>query len=306
MTATWKPGAQLSMEAAVKVERSSLTGLGDAPVNRSFDYTKPRAVISWSPDKNSQVRLRVEHEADQIDFGYFVASSNWIDGSITAGNAQIRPPQDWVSELVLERKFWSSGDLSLTLRHKDLTDQIDEAPFALTTGGYVGIQRNIGGGHQNEFSINVLVPLAKFGLKGATLKTILTWYEAQVTDPLTRLRRMPSGMSDFQGEIHFAEDLPSLKLNVGVDAYGFSRNVIDLPFGDQRQGAWAQFTPFAEYRPTGQWSVRLQASGLPGARMHQTVEAYATLKGLSPLLYRDIQDFGVPTTVQLRIRKQFF
>jgi len=306
MTATWKPADPLSMEAAVKVEHSALTGQGDAPVDRGFDYIKPRAVISWSPDKNSQIRLRVEHEADQISFGYFVAGSNFTNGQITAGNAQIRPSQDWLTELVLERKFWSTGDLSLTLRHKSLIDQIDQAPLLLSSGTYVSIARNIGGGFQNDFSINLLIPLAKLGLKGGTFKTVLTWSDTQVTDPFTGRKRDISGWNGFQGEAHFAEDLPEWKLNLGVDVFGYSHSTNYTPFGDQFWGAWLQFAPYAEYRPTPQWSIKLGAANLPGLRMSERTEAYVALKGLSPLLYQDIEQLGVPATVQLRIRKQFY
>jgi len=293
VTATWKPASQLSMEAALKVEHSSLTGQADAPVNRSFDYAKPRAVISWSPDKNSQIRLRVEHEADQIDFGYFVAGSNFLNGSIDAGNAQIRPSQDWVSELVLERKFWSTGDLSLTLRHKDLVDQIDVAPLTLSNGaGTIGVYQNIGNGYRNDLILNLLVPFNHLGLNGGTLK-------ATLTRPIT-------GQPGFYGELHFAEDLPQWKLNVGGDAGVNGPDRIYTPFGDQTQGAWAQFSVFAEYRPSSQWSIRGTAGSLPGLRLHQVIDTYAGLKNASPLLYRDTQDLGVPAFLNLQIRRSFF
>ena len=306
VTATWKPAAQLSMEAGVKVEHATLTGHGDAVVNRSFDYTKPRAVISWSPDKDSQIRLHFEHEASQIDFGYFVAGSNFIDGSITAGNAQIRPSQDWISELVLERKFWSTGDLSLTLRHKDLIDQIDVAPYALGAGGYIGIARNIGGGYENDLVVNLLFPFNKLGLNGGTLKATLNWVDAQVTDPVTGLKRMPSGAEGFFGEVHFAYDLPDLKLNVGGDASINGSQTIYQPFGDQHQGWWASFGLFAEYRPTSQWNFRVSAAGLPGLRLHQTIDAFTGLKGLSPLQYHDDERLEMAPTLYVRVRRLFF
>jgi hypothetical protein len=306
LTATWKPIAELSMEAAVKVEHSTLAGHGDAPVNRSFDYTKPRAVISWSPNKDSQIRLRVERETNQIDFGYFVAGSNFIDGSITAGNTQIRPPQDWVNELVLERKFWSTGDLSLTLRHKDLIDQIDEAPYALADGGFIGIARNIGGGYENDLSVSLLVPFNKLGLSGGTLKANLNWADSRVTDPLTGQKRMPSGAQGFFGDIHFAEDLPDLKLNIGGDANIAGAQTIYTPFGDQHQGVWASFGLFVEYRPTSNWNFRVAAAGLPGLHLHQTIDAFTGLKGLSPLLYHDDQRLEMAPTLYVRMRRLFF
>jgi hypothetical protein len=306
VTATWKPIAELSMEAAVKVEHSSLTGQGDAPVNRSFDYTKPRAVISWSPNKDSQIRLRVERETNQIDFGYFVAGSNFINGAITAGNTQVRPPQDWVSELVLERKFWTTGDLSLTLRHRDLIDQIDEAPYALGDGSYIGIARNIGGGYENDLSLSLLVPFAKAGLNGATLKANLNWTDARVTDPLTGQKRMPSGAQGFYGDIHFAEDLPDLKLNVGGDGNFWGAQTNYSVFGNQHQGVWATFSLFVEYRPTSSWNFRVSAAGLPGLHLHQTIDTYSGLKGLSPLLYHDDQRLEMAPTLYVRLRRLFF
>jgi hypothetical protein len=306
VTATWKPITELSMEAAVKVEHSTLTGHGDAPVNRSFDYTKPRAVISWSPNKDSQIRLRVERETNQIDFGYFAAGSNFINGAITAGNTQIRPPQDWISELVLERKFWSTGDLSLTLRHKDLIDQSDVAPFALPAGGYVGIVRNIGDGYENDLVVNLLIPFNKLGLNGGTLKTTLNWVDSRVTDPLTGLKRMPSGAEGFYGEVHFAEDLPDLKLNVGGDANINGAQTIYTPFGDQHQGIWASFGVFVEYRPTSNWNFRVAAAGLPGLHLHQTIDAFTGLKGLSPLFYHDDQRLEMAPTLYVRMRRLFF
>jgi hypothetical protein len=306
VTATWKPAEQLSMEAAVKVEHSSLTGQADAPVSRSFDYTKPRAVISWSPDKDSQIRLRFEHETSQIDFGYFVAGSNFINGAITAGNAQIRPSQDWVSEVVLERKFWSTGDLSLTLRHKDLIDQIDVAPYALNDGSLIGIARNIGGGYENDLVVNLMIPFNKLGLNGGTLKTTLNWVDSQVTDPVTGLKRMPSGWESFFGEVHFAEDLPSLKLNIGGDANINGSQTIYQPFGNQHQGLWASFSLFVEYRPTSHWNFRVSASGLPGLHLHQTIDAFTGLKGLSPLLYHDDERLEMAPTLYFRVRRLLF
>jgi hypothetical protein len=306
VTATWKPDAKFSAEAGVKAEHSTLTGSADAPVDRSFDYLKPRAVLTWAPNKDSQVRLHVEHEVDQLDFGLFVAGTNWVNGQNIAGNVQVRPQQDWLSELVLERHFWSTGDLSLTFRHKKLIDQIDEVPIALPDGSLIPIAQNIGGGWQNDFVINLLIPFKPLGLSGATLKTVLTWTGAEVTDPVSHQKRMPSGQAGFQGELHFAEDLPSWKLNVGVDAYANGPSKNYTPFGDTTQGPWGQFILFTEYRPTSQWSIRGQVGGMPGLRMRQVIDTFTGLKDQSPLFYRDTQNLGIPVFFNLRFRRQFY
>ena len=105
---------------------------------------------------------------------------------------------------------------------------------------------------------------------------------------------------------HDHRALPEVELHLGVDVVGYGRNTQFFPFGDYFQGAWAKFSPYAEYRPTSAWTVRLTASGMFGLRMRQVIDAYAGIKGASPLIYRDIQDLGTPATVQLRIRRQFF
>jgi hypothetical protein len=211
-----------------------------------------------------------------------------------------------VSELVLERKFWSTGDLSLTLRHKDLVDQIDVAPLNLSGGETIGVYQNIGNGYQNDLSLNLMFPFSRLGLNGGTLKATLTWTDTKVTDPVTGSRRPITGQPGFVGEVHFAEDLPQWKLNVGADAAFNGPDRIYTPFGDQTQGAWGQFSVYAEYRPNSEWSIRGTAGSLPGLRLHQVIDTYAGLKDASPLLYRDTQDLGVPAYVNLQIRRSFF
>ena len=305
VTVSWKPNPQFSLDAAVKVEHSTLAGQADAPVARQFDYAKPRVVFVWSPDKDSQLRLHLERETSQIDFSYFVAGSNFASGQISAGNTQYRPPQDWLGEAVVERHFWSTGDLSLTLRRKQLIDQTDIGSLNLPTG-LISYWANIGDGFENDIVANLQIPLSRIGLDGGTLKGLVTWSQTQVTDPLTGLHRPISGKSPFVGELHFAEDLPSLQLNVGFDAFYNDASVLYQPFGNQGLGAWGRFNLFAEYRPSSEWNVRGEFDALPGARVHLTTDAFAGLRGLSPLLYHDDENLSAGPTFLLRVRRSFF
>ena len=82
---------------------------------RSFSYPKPRAVLTWSPDKDDQVRLRYEKVVGQLDFGNFIAAGNLGGNGVTGGNSDIRPDQRTQYELSYEHHFWDKGAVTWAL-----------------------------------------------------------------------------------------------------------------------------------------------------------------------------------------------
>jgi len=72
-TATWRMRPTLSLEAGVRVEASKIAATGDVVSGRAFVFAKPRAVITWSPNDDNQIRVRVEREVGQLNFDDFAA-----------------------------------------------------------------------------------------------------------------------------------------------------------------------------------------------------------------------------------------
>ncbi|HLJ52601.1 MAG TPA: TonB-dependent receptor, partial [Rhizomicrobium sp.] len=101
--ATWKFADGWLLEAGARAEYSIIAQSGSSNLSRSFFYPKPRLVLSWSPDANTQVRLRYEKVVGQLDFNNFIASANLSATGITVGNENLRPDQHSQYEVSLER-----------------------------------------------------------------------------------------------------------------------------------------------------------------------------------------------------------
>ena len=304
-TASWKPGPKTSLDAALKLESSIFEGQTDTRVENSFTYLKPRLVFTWSPDKQTQLRGRIEHEVGQLNFGWFAANSNFTSGEIFVGNANLKPQRDWVGELTLERRFWTGGDLSLTFRHLELSDVADYIPATLAGGVIVSEYGNIGDGQENDLVAAITLPFKRLGLNGAILKGTVTWSTSSVIDPVSGLPRRLMGKSAFTGELHFAYDLPVQKLNVGFDAFYQGPSVYYVPLGNQRNGAWGRVNLFVEYRARPNLNLRMELQNLPGTRVHTVNDSFAGVRGASPLLYSDSRLLAVGPLLFLRARRTF-
>lgn len=226
---TWRLSPELSLEAGVRVERSTITQSGDLAKERSFTYPKPRVVATWSPSKDDQLRVRIEREVGQLNFGDFASSVNLSSRVESGGNSDLRPDQTWVYEAAYEKRFWDGAAAVLTLRHDEIWDVVDLLPFTVdvdTDGdGVNDAQRrlagpgNIGSGKNDSVALNLTLPLTGVGLKGGELKFETSWQNSEVTDPLTLQKRRISGQRPNEVNIDYRQDLPDLNLTFGIGWY---------------------------------------------------------------------------------------
>src|SRR5690606_8087591 len=119
---TWRVRPDLTIEAGLRLESSTLAQSGDADQEKSFFFAKPRFQATWTPRPNNQVRFRFERELGQLDFGDFAASSDLTDENVLGGNADLEPEQRWITELTYERRFWEDGIISIGVRHDEIID----------------------------------------------------------------------------------------------------------------------------------------------------------------------------------------
>jgi len=84
---TWKISPEWLLEAGARFEYSRIAEKSEnTKQRRTFFYPKPRAVLTWSPTKDDQVRVRYEKIVGQLDFGNFIATGN------LGGNAHFAIP----------------------------------------------------------------------------------------------------------------------------------------------------------------------------------------------------------------------
>lgn len=302
--AVWQAHSRLTLEGGLRYEGSSISSEGDVELEKTLYFLKPRAALTWAPGDKIQVRLRVERVVGQLDFDDFVSSDSVNSSTLTAGNPDLNPEQEWVVEAALERRFWDGGAIVLTARRSTLTDVIDRAPIR-TPNGVFDAPANIGDGTRDELTVNLTAPLARLGLKGAQLQAESTWRRSEVTDPTTLQMREISGLRPLEWEARFTHDLPALDTTWGLNVFGSWRETyyrfdeVDVV----KLKTWVEL--FAEVRPRADVNVRLALMNAGDRGLRRTRYVYPGGRDVAPapeVIDRDLQ-FG--RMVYVRVRKSF-
>ncbi len=313
--ATWRPRPTLTLELAGRLEASRISSTGDVISSLAFVFPKPRAVVTWSPDPNTQLQLRLEREVDQLDFADFAASGT-LGLGVHAGNPQLTPSQDWVIEATWDRRFWNGGDLSVTVRRFWLDDVIDRAPFcavavapgaACDPADTFDAPANIGSGSREALIAALTLPTDKLGLKNGQLIARATFRHSRVIDPSTGRPREQSGLHPVDAELHFTQGLPKWRSHWGIDYYSAWRqsfyyfNEVDV----QRLGIWAD--AYFEYQPRPDLALKVEADNLATHGLEYVRQFYQPFRDVGGGQLASVDNrsprFGPELTI--RVRKTF-
>ena len=301
----WRPLQTLTVEAALREEASRISSSGDVVLEKSLAFTKPRLAATWAPNADTQVRVRFERVVGQLDFGSFVASQNLANGSLSAGNPNLEPEKDWVSEIAFERHFLKSGAIVLTYRHSEITDAVDRAPIFLPGGGAFDAPANIGDGTKEEEILNLTLPLGWLGITGGEIRVNSTWRQSRVTDPTTHTSRGITDLHPDDWDAHFQQDLPKQNLNWGVDVFGdqwgryFRFNEIET------RKIEPYVNPFLEWKPRPDWSLRVEIDNITQRGFKRTLEHFAGPRGTSLVAFTEDKDPHFGQLYYVRLRKTF-
>ena len=303
-SSTWRLTPKLSLEAGLRIERSTIAQTGDIDLERSFTYAKPRVAMTWSPTPVDQIRLRVEREVGQLDFGDFVSSVAFSTGVGTAGNADLEPDKTWVVEAVYERKFWKDGAIVFTAVHREITDATDRVPI-IGPGYAFDAPGNIGDGTSDAFNVSLNLPLGKLGVPGGLLRTSVEWSQSEVIDPVTGEARRISGQVPVEAEFHFSQDLPNYRTQWGIDGFlGIEERYYRF---DQIEtvevGSWLRV--YAEYKPKPDLSFRVEVQNLLARDFTRTRDVYAGPRDSSGLDFVDRRALNFDPFIYFRIRHTF-
>jgi outer membrane receptor protein involved in Fe transport len=303
--AVWQVFPTVTLEGGVREEGSRIASSGDVVSQKTLYYTKPRALLTWSPDADTQVRLRVERAVGQLDFGAFVASTSPTTSTVSAGNVNLVPEQSWVTEAAAERRFWGRGSVTLTLRHSRISDAVDRAPIFGSDGSAFDAPANIGAGSKDEASVSFTLPLDRLWLKGAQIQGVYTRRQSAVTDPTTGREREISGLHPIDWEWHFTQDLPAHRLNWGIDMYAPTRqryyrfNQVDT----RKYGSF--LAPFIEWKPRPDIAWRIEIDNAAHRAFKRSVDQYAGSRLTTPLDSVLARSQTPSQVFYIRLRKMF-
>ena len=295
---TWRLHPDLTLEAGLRLEASTISQSGDADQEKSFFFAKPRFMATWTPMPNNQLRFRFERELGQLDFSDFAASADLEEENVYGGNVDLEPEQRWISELTYERRFWGEGVVSIGYRHDEIIDAIDRIPLA---GGLSAVG-NIGEGTLDRLSLNVTLPLDKLGAPGARFTFKNDWNKTAVTDPTTGEERPISGVRATQANIGIEQDITRWKLQWGVNWLPYLGQPNYSPDQVSRWRGTDYFEMFAEYKPSPTLAIRAQLNLWDDFTNSRTVFADRETRAVA-----FIEDSTVDprTFVSIRVRKTF-
>jgi outer membrane receptor protein involved in Fe transport len=257
--ATWKIAPEWLLEGGARFEYSQIAERSETTKQkRSFFYPKPRAVLTWSPDKDDQVRLRYEKVVGQLDFNNFIAAGNLGGNGVTGGNANIRPDQRTQYELSYEHHFWDKGSLTLQLIHEDITDVVDLVPVQASDGTLFDAPGNIGNGQNNQFNLQLQIPFDRLWVPNGLLKIESDIQLSSVRDPVTGVNRVITAERPQNITLKFTQGIDSLKSTW----YVFYYNCWDEHYYRLFQTQHRHISPpYLEagwtYKPTPDWSIEL-------------------------------------------------
>ncbi|MBV8592917.1 MAG: TonB-dependent receptor [Caulobacteraceae bacterium] len=304
--ADWSALRTLTVEAGLRLEGSRIASTGDVVSTQSFVYAKPRLFATWSPDPSDQVRFRVEREVGQLNFDDFAANSgqNISSGGIHAGNPRLNPDQDWVFEAAAERRFWGSGDASVTARHYALSDVIDRVPVYAGSGAY-DAPGNIGSGRKDELAFTLTLPTDKLGLKRGLLTGQTTFRWSRVIDPTVLNSRPISGLHSNDWEAHFTQGLPRWKAVWGFDILGQYTETF-YRFNEIDSNHLKPYVAiYAEYKTRTDLVIHVEVKNVAGHGYELGREVYNGVRGQVPLSYGDDRNQHSGRFLYLRVVKTF-
>jgi outer membrane receptor protein involved in Fe transport len=292
--ASWRPSKEWSLEAGLRVERSTIEQSGEIEKSRSFTYPKPRLAASWSPTEDDQLRLRIERELGQLNFQDFASEVNLNSGQQNTGNSDLEPDKTWVYEAAYEKRFWDGAAAVLTFRHEDISDVVDLFPRRVQVDTdndgvletiFVEGPGNIGDGTNDVLIFNLTMPLKHVGWNGAEVKIETQWEDSEVTDPLTGDKRRISGQRPEDVSFNFRQDLPEYNLTFGLgwfqgwrESYYQGTAVESLKLRDF-------YNSFVEWKPNTGFTLRAELNNFDPYSFNIRREVYTGPRDTDPLDY---------------------
>lgn len=295
--ATWRPAAMLRAEAGVRIEVSRITQGGEKDLSRDFTYIKPRVALTFTPNDQHQLQLRLSRDVGQINFLDFAASTALVNDQVLGGNVDLRPDKRWSAELSYERRFPKDGVIIVSVRHQVLEDVVDFLPLP----GGLSARGNIGDGISDRISLEGRAPLGDFGLSRGRLSLTAAYERAQVSDPTTGTTRGISFQSPSSAQIRFDNEVPRHRLSWGFSYEPYSQSPTYDPDQTRFYEVRDRWSVYAEVAPSQGWSARLEAKLWDDLRIERTV--FAARNRARPIAFREIQTFDPRDLLSVRIRR---
>ena len=297
----WRPRETTTIDAGFAVETSTIRQTGDFENERDFVYAKPSLAITQDLPSQLQLRVRVEREVGQLDFGDFVSATNFGDQDIDFGNPDLQPERTWTVESTIEKRLGQSGVISARVFH----DWIDDVEDLLPIGGVFEVPGNIGDGRRWGGDLDLEFTLDWIGLSNTRVEARGSVQDSVVTDPVTGLDRELSNETSWSYRVNLRQDLEQAQFAWGV---GLLESSDQIAFGVDEQvrtQSDANLTAFVETTRIAGIRIELSFDNLLDRDSTRERTVFSGARSLSPVAFTEIRERRRGRSASLTLRGAF-
>lgn len=292
---------EVSIDAALAAEDSTITQVGGFNEERSFFFWKPSITMSYSPSERTQLRVRALRNVGQLDLFDFASEADLGDVELALGNPQLAPEITNTLDISYEIRGAGIGIGSITLFHDWIEDVNDLLPLT----GQLEVPGNIGSGTRSGVRSELTLPLDAIGIKGGRVDWTGQWQTSDVDDPLTGSSRALSGEQPWRTRLEFRQDLPEKNFAWGVWAFSRPRapnfGLDELDDVGQRR----DMDVFFESRALDGFIVTLFLEDIFRDGEDRDRRVFAGDRSIQPLSFRERREQSRTSTISLEIRGNF-
>jgi outer membrane receptor for ferrienterochelin and colicins len=250
----WQLNPRMTLESSLVYETSQITQTGDVYNQRDFAFLKPKVDFRFDVTPTFQLNWNAERTVMQLSFNDFVAASDSQDNDSNTlpGNSNLKQEQVFITRLGFEYRLADDigvidGDVRW-MKHVDVIDRIDVS----TPTSILSTNGNIGDGYMYGLNLNASLRMKMIGLPNLLVTSSFSVQDAEIKDPFLGIDRRFTNYNRGRTMIGFRHDIPSLRLNYGMDWNNrFDGNMVkydvdDIEYsaGDPHINAFVEFVAF--------------------------------------------------------------
>ncbi len=293
--------SRLSFQIVAGAENSTISQTGAGGLTRTFFRPKGSLTLAWQPSSDFDISVKLRRRVLQLSFYDFLARAFLDDDNANAGNADLRPQQDWSFEGEANKKLGPWGSTQLRLIYRDVEDYVDIVP--------VGSGESVGNIPQSWAAAIVWTStfnLDPAGLRGVKLETNVLFQKSRLRDPFTGGYRQWSGFTDTQITLALRHDVPDTDWAWGAGAnYAHIQPYYRSNSVDRIWEGPIFASAFVEHKDVLGLTVRGQIGNILNARSRRYRILYDGLRGETPIQTIEDRDRLIGPIFSLSVRGSF-